>query len=309
MLLLLLLVLAFAASLHAYDRPANLSVHATSDRIFFPDQPRRLPSPDQRLLSSLDLAKRINSIESDQDFYELFQVYPTPQSYSPVLLERIAGDERSSKVIKAKPAICMPEVQVVPVVENADPSEFYFPSCVRMKRCGGCCNHELLSCQVTALETRNYEILVTKVDKYSGENIVFKKIVPLDEHTACLCDCTKKEKDCTDKQFYLKEECRCSCKNSDEEYKCQQQNEKKYWDPNSCSCHCRKVEECFTNAYFDPNSCSCKSLQLSRQWFNNERRTSYNFRQLGKPKESPPVIVTLDANDPRRKHKEDPEYK
>lgn len=79
------------------------------------------------------------------------------------VLDRLGGDERSSKAIRAKQAMCMPEMQVVPVVENPDPSETYFPSCVRIKRCGGCCNHELLSCQPIATETHNYEVLTSFV--------------------------------------------------------------------------------------------------------------------------------------------------
>ena len=71
--------------------------------------------------------------------------------------DRFGGSERS-KAIKPSPAMCMPEPQVVPVKENPDPAAIYFPNCIRIKRCGGCCNHELLACQPTATEIRNYEV-------------------------------------------------------------------------------------------------------------------------------------------------------
>ncbi|XP_016839508.1 vascular endothelial growth factor C isoform X1 [Nasonia vitripennis] len=267
-------------------------------------------APDNQLVRSLELAKQINRVQSVEEFYKLINVIPSELSYSVgSVTDRFGGAERSNAIV-AKQAVCMPELQVVPVLENPDPAAVYYPSCVRIKRCGGCCNHELLSCQPTATEIRNYEIHVTKIEEDLGQYNAFKEIVPLEEHTACKCHCKVKEKDCSEKQYYSEHECRCICKNLDEEDKCRQQNEKKYWNASSCSCQCRKVEECSTGFFFDQNLCSCKPLPISRHWFSDERRTGYNFRQpTGKPKETPPVIVTLDASDPRRKHKEDPEYK
>ncbi|XP_011493907.1 PREDICTED: vascular endothelial growth factor A [Ceratosolen solmsi marchali] len=257
---------------------------------------------------SLELAKKINMIQSDEEFFKLIKVTPNELSYSVGLTDRFGGAERSSP-IKPKPAICMPELQVVPVKENPDPGAIYFPNCIRIKRCGGCCNHELLSCQPTATEIHNYQIHVTKISEDLAQYNVYKEIVPLEEHTECFCGCKVNENDCTDKQYYNKDECRCICKRLDEEDKCRQHIEKKYWNPDQCSCQCRNVEECSTGFYFDHNLCSCKILPLSRHWFDDEKRTGYNYKQPGKPKESPPVIVTLDASDPRRKHKDEPRFK
>lgn len=58
------------------------------------------------------------------------------------------------------PALCMPEFQVISVKENPDPADIYFPACVRIKRCGGCCNHELLSCQPNRTEINNYKVFL-----------------------------------------------------------------------------------------------------------------------------------------------------
>lgn len=53
-----------------------------------------------------------------------------------------------------KPANCMPELKTVPLVPETSTTAgvFYFPSCTRVKRCGGCCSHALLSCQPVQTE-------------------------------------------------------------------------------------------------------------------------------------------------------------
>lgn len=53
---------------------------------------------------------------------------------------------------RAQPAICKPELTIVPLKvtdsnENKDPTLVVVPSCTRVKRCGGCCSTSLVSCQ------------------------------------------------------------------------------------------------------------------------------------------------------------------
>ena len=50
----------------------------------------------------------------------------------------------------AKAALCQPELTTVELdLPNYDDGSgvFYYPTCTRVNRCGGCCSHELLSCQ------------------------------------------------------------------------------------------------------------------------------------------------------------------
>lgn len=67
------------------------------------------------------------------------------------------GGERSNAVVPT-PAKCIPELQLVSLKLDNDPSTFVFPLCTRIKRCGGCCISPLLSCQPTATEMRNFEV-------------------------------------------------------------------------------------------------------------------------------------------------------
>lgn len=67
------------------------------------------------------------------------------------------GETERSNAERPNQALCMPELQTVPLLEN-EPSVIYYPTCTRIKRCGGCCTHSLLSCQPTATEIRNFEV-------------------------------------------------------------------------------------------------------------------------------------------------------
>lgn len=131
------------------------------------------------------------------------------------------GETERSNAERPNQASCMPELQTVPLLENDDPSIIYYPTCTRVKRCGGCCTHPFLSCQPTATETRNFEVIhshlikcyryiymlfqlitllinvlkifVTALESNNGLRYQGKRIVPIEEHTQCTCDCKIKE--------------------------------------------------------------------------------------------------------------------
>ncbi|XP_034171235.2 PDGF- and VEGF-related factor 1 [Osmia lignaria lignaria] len=297
----------------------DLNFHHDSDSLVFPGpsgrngkskptvQPaNRFAATDNELERSLQLAKKINSVTSVDEFLNLVHGVPDSEAFS--LSGRMGETGERSNAERPVPATCTPELQTVPLKQDADPSTIYYPSCTRVKRCGGCCSHSLLSCQPTAVETRNFEVLVTSIEQSYGLTYKGKRIVPLEEHTKCQCDCRIKEEHCNEKQSYIPAECRCMCNNVDEEEKCYKNNDTKIWNPELCTCFCREEQECSTGFYFDQNTCSCRQVPLSRAWFPATKGANYGFSQTQKP-DVPPVIFALDATDPRRKPKQDPEYK
>lgn len=73
------------------------------------------------------------------------------------------GAVERSAASRPTPANCVPEMKVVPLnladeSDIKDPTIVVFPSCTRVKRCGGCCTNNLVSCQ--PMETHNivYEV-------------------------------------------------------------------------------------------------------------------------------------------------------
>ncbi|XP_076676981.1 uncharacterized protein LOC143373517 [Andrena cerasifolii] len=180
------------------------------DDLLYPgsDEEKSNPSPAKRVVrgtqlsEELQLIKKINTLDTMDEFRTLVKL-PFHRS------SRMGENEERSNAERPIPAKCMPELQPVSLKLETDPSSIYYPSCTRVKRCGGCCSHSLLSCQPTASEFRNFEVLVLPGGHSGGLNYTSKQIVPLEEHTKCMCDCRIKAEDCNSTQSYVQEECRC----------------------------------------------------------------------------------------------------
>ncbi|XP_014605700.1 PREDICTED: vascular endothelial growth factor C-like [Polistes canadensis] len=289
-----------------------------SDKIVFPgqtgqddiDNVRRSIEPsksdDDVLSTSLRIAQQINSMSSYEEFLKFINVPPEKKI---LIAGRTGGSEEKSNAERPKPAGCMPENQTISLRPENKFSTFYYPSCTRVKRCGGCCGHYLLSCQPIETETRNFEVIVSELNSDLQVTYRNREIIPVEEHTKCKCDCKIKAEHCNEKQSYRRDECRCVCVNIDEENKCKANGGVKIWDSETCTCACRESEICSTGFYFDNNTCRCRQVPILSKFGDISRKTGYRFGQTERPESVPPVIVTLDASDPRRKHKDDPEYK
>ncbi|XP_076676975.1 uncharacterized protein LOC143373513 isoform X2 [Andrena cerasifolii] len=237
------------------------------DSLVFPDfddersySPANRPGRGSQLSKELQLAKEISTLDSMDEFLTL--VRGVPKTEKTFINSRMGENEERSNAERPIPAKCMPELQPVSLKLETDPSSIYYPSCTRVKRCGGCCSHSLLSCQPTASEFRNFEVLVVSVDQSDGFHYRSKQIVPLEEHTKCMCDCRIKPEHCNSKQSYVEEECRCKCNNVDEQKKCIKNNDTKIWNPEQCTCFCREEQECSTGFYFDQNTCRCEQEEF-----------------------------------------------
>ncbi|XP_022166983.1 vascular endothelial growth factor A-like isoform X2 [Myzus persicae] len=161
-----------------------------------------------------------------------------------------------------KPASCSIGSQTISLKDTDDRSLYYFPSCTRVDRCGGCCSHDLLACQPTKTETLHFEVLVSQ---YNGEGkLEFKgrKTVSIDRHLKCKCGCVVKEEDCGPLQTYNIKECRCKCSNEDDEEKCSDEYQLKEWNSATCKCECREIKECTSGYGFDNYTCGCEPIRI-----------------------------------------------
>lgn len=60
-----------------------------------------------------------------------------------------------------KSASCSTGSQTISLKDTDDRSLYYYPSCTRVDRCGGCsCGHDLLACQPTKIETLHLEVCI-----------------------------------------------------------------------------------------------------------------------------------------------------
>ncbi|CAG2120473.1 unnamed protein product, partial [Medioppia subpectinata] len=114
------------------------------------------------------------------------------------------------------PAACIPEMKIVELQTTNSGDELYYPSCVRIPRCSGCCSSQRLQC--VAINTSFEDISVKTISfsvirvKYSTAERRLKfegfKVFRIERHDTCLCECIQKSTDCLPKQIYSERECR-----------------------------------------------------------------------------------------------------
>lgn len=237
-------------------------------------EPDFLEVPDD--LDELDLnsLNRLNSITRISDFAQLFNV-TLPQKDSTFdgfnLSVRFGGSTDEGETLPM--ANCKPELVTVPLNLTEELNTMFFPTCIRLEQCGGCCSGSLLTCRPTVTKVVKVKVLKVNTARSSRrrgsssgrrrrrESTATYHIVDAVKHTACKCDCKKREEDCNSNlHTYYQGECACICKNKDEKTKCESQNSTKYWDNNTCSCYCRKQSDCGSGEYFSQTSCSCERL-------------------------------------------------
>ncbi|XP_076065370.1 uncharacterized protein LOC143039362 isoform X2 [Oratosquilla oratoria] len=148
---------------------------------------------------------------------------------------------------------CTPRVVPVPVpIDMKHPEISYFPHCVAVKRCGGCCSSNLLECIPTKTKKKKFKVMAidnTSRSKYRVRNTLVTKRIEM--HMECTCACRERQEHCKSYQKYDENNCRCYCPN---ETNCPPG---KIWDSNECSCRCQNEAKCTTGAEFDHQNCRC----------------------------------------------------
>ncbi|KAF0750820.1 vascular endothelial growth factor C-like [Aphis craccivora] len=180
--------------------------------------------------------------------------------------------ERKSTLVP-KPAGCSVELQTISLKDTDDQSLYYYPTCTRVNRCGGCCAHDLLACQPTKVDTLNFEVMVSQYNDAGKLEFKGRKTVSIDQHLKCKCGCVVKQEDCTPLQTYYPNECRCMCSNEEDRDKCNEEYNLKLWNSATCTCQCREIKECTSGFGFDYNTCGCEALRL------RIKNTGYEFNK------------------------------
>lgn len=127
-----------------------------------------------------------------------------------------------------------------------EPGVAYYPFCVTLKKCGGCCP---LSLECVTKETVNRTVLIWEVSSTSMNQISMTFL----EDASCKCQCIIKSTDCTSKQTYNPSACQCQCATK---ATCPEDN--KEWSHSKCDCICKVEEECTSNLRtWDKSLCRC----------------------------------------------------
>lgn len=164
----------------------------------------------------------------------------------------------------AQPANCQTEQHVIELDKPENGAIIYWPSCVRVRRCGGCCTSNMLACKPLSTSILNVTVLQLLYNHENPNSFESQgtRVVSLEQHDRCSCSCKELPEDCDDDVHdYRSNECRCVCKNTQEASTCS--GSKKIWDSRQCVCKCRKVRLCSSGRYFNPLSCRCEVLRQS----------------------------------------------
>lgn len=92
------------------------------------------------------------------------------------------------------------------------PSDLYFPHCIRLPVCGGCCPSPSLRCTPTSTSSLNISVLHLKYSPPARRFALAAVLrVPVERHLACACRCATTAADCRPGQLYRPETCACAC--------------------------------------------------------------------------------------------------
>ncbi|CAG2173078.1 unnamed protein product [Oppiella nova] len=161
-------------------------------------------------------------------------------------------------------AVCAPELRTVELEDSpdGDHNSIYFPKCVRIKRCGGCCGaSQLLECSPTKKSYKTVRRAHIRM-KRSADGRPLPNLshhsVSVEEHEECGCQCRVGPQQCDPfLHRYRLELCRCECLNARDQLECKSLGTYRIWDSSECRCKCIVTKLCSTGYYFDDHTCSC----------------------------------------------------
>jgi len=153
--------------------------------------------------------------------------------------------------------MCEPRPTTVAIPPHSDVGVMYWPTCVKVDRCGGCCGTDLLECAANETAPITVTVMKSRVSDIDPEFVAFMGNVDITliKHISCKCQCRTKPTDCNPAiQDYDEHSCSCRCRNSPESTSCPSS---KRWDEKYCRCVCPVLINCLDDEYFDFNTCRC----------------------------------------------------
>ncbi|KAB7501967.1 Vascular endothelial growth factor B [Armadillidium nasatum] len=239
------------------------------------NSPKELPTGTSFLLrddeihiskNELSEANFLSKIKDFATFYNISLPKVDKFKLKPSIFTRVGGS--SPFVQDLAQATCEPEMHPVPLNLPQEEGITYFPTCVRVKRCGGCCFLSHHSCQPSSVQTIKVKVLkvgdtVTRsrrrVNRQAEQDYIS---VDVEEHNSCDCKCKLKESECNPAiQTYSEPQCECLCKDKDKEEACLGSRDH-FWSYEQCECLCRKTISCSSGQEFDHKTCRCVNTQL-----------------------------------------------
>jgi len=189
---------------------------------------------------------KLRKVKTMEDFVKKFDVQLTKQE---VFNNSLTVDALPSfRIPDQKEFECHPRPKLVEI--PIDYSSSYWPSCIQLNQCGGCCqNTHNMECVPSALT--NKSTIVFKIPHSTG--IPMMHTVYMLHHASCKCQCRVQAADCLPAQTYDAGNCQCECKKKEE--KCPPGRQ---WDQRKCKCECSYKRNCARKYTWSVDACRCE---------------------------------------------------
>ncbi|XP_052277840.1 uncharacterized protein LOC127876556 isoform X2 [Dreissena polymorpha] len=155
---------------------------------------------------------------------------------------------------------CNPREMTIAIPRHQDPDITVFPTCTRVKRCGGCCTSDVFSCEPTATQEKYLRVFDTRLPYPGAHRFQFMgtRVVTVIEHTQCDAQCKTKSHECHKYQVYEDRKCRCVCR-PERQALMGTCSGAQIWDDSECDCICpnRNTVSCPEPSYFSTTTCKC----------------------------------------------------
>ncbi|XP_052828401.1 uncharacterized protein LOC106872293 [Octopus bimaculoides] len=190
--------------------------------------------------------QKVNKLTSLKDLQEFLHVNDGDFQYA-----------STSEIVNAD--YCSPRLTTIEIPQPTEYNKYYWPKCTRVKRCGGCAEHESLACVPTTKGKvfKKVQVVRLNYDYYGAPSLTLDRVVGIDleTHTDCEQVCKVTEDDCDDKiHIYSSADCSCRCKPS-LNTRC---THPKTWNKKTCRCTCPKLKACGHGLYFNKILCTCQ---------------------------------------------------
>ncbi|XP_054163219.1 vascular endothelial growth factor A-like [Oppia nitens] len=168
-------------------------------------------------------------------------------------------------------ASCAPELKSIELDDTfGQQNDIFFPKCVRIQRCGGCCGpSRLLKCVPTKKSYKNIRRAHIRYKRSLDGRAVpelNQHTVKVEVHEECRCECLVQQSHCNPfVHKYRPDLCKCQCLHLKDQLECKLYSDYKVWDPIDCRCKCIHTKLCSTGLYFDDQTCGCIEAEYKHQ--------------------------------------------